>query len=223
MANLISDTAAALKSVRGLTLLAITGGIASGKSTVCRQLEAAGHSIFYCDNEAKRIIRSHPQVREELTTLVGNDLYDAEGKLVKSVLAAYLCRGKECAKRVDAIVHPRVAEAWAASVMAHAAEQQAPCCPTTLSTKSLARQVTVEDLCQLPPASTLVMECALLFESGFDTLVDQSVLIHVSASTQLTRLMQRDNISEAKAREWMALQLPEEEKMRRATFILSND
>ena len=67
------------------------------------------------------------------------------------------------------------------------------------------------------------MECALLFESGFDTLVDQSVLIHVSASTQLTRLMQRDNISEAKAREWMALQLPEEEKMRRATFILSND
>lgn len=223
MANLISDAASALKSVRGITLLAITGGIASGKSTVCRQLEAAGLSIFYCDDEAKRIIRSHPQVREELKALVGNEVYDAEGKLVKSVLAAYLCRGKECAKRVDAIVHPRVAEAWTARVKAHASAHLAPCNSQALSTQHLPRQVSVEDLCALPPASTLVMECALLFESGFDALVDQSVLIHVSASTQLTRLMQRDSISEAKAREWIALQLPEEEKMRRATFILCND
>lgn len=223
MANQISDVAASLKSISGLTLLAVTGGIASGKSTVCHRLEDAGLSIFYCDDEAKRIIRSHPQVREELKALVGNEVYDAEGKLVKSVLAAYLCRGKECAKRVDAIVHPRVAEAWAARVKAHAAAHPTPCCSTAWSTEGLPRCVTVEDLCALPSASTLVMECALLFESGFDTLVDQSVLIHVTTHTQLTRLMQRDNISEAKAREWIALQLPEEEKMRRATFILCND
>ncbi len=221
MANPISDTAAKLKGVHGITLLAITGGIASGKSTVCRRLEAAGFNIFYCDDEAKRIIRTHPEVRKELKELVGNDVYNAEGQLVKSVLAAYLCRGKECAKRVDAIVHPRVAEAWAACVTERTSDNANR--NNTLSTQELPRTVTVDDLCNLPSASTLVMECALLFESGFDALVNQSVLVHVTSQTQLNRLMQRDGISESKAREWIALQLPEEEKMRRATFILPND
>lgn len=221
MANPISDTAAKLKGVHGITLLAITGGIASGKSTVCRRLEAAGFNIFYCDDEAKRIIRTHPEVRKELKELVGNDVYNAEGQLVKSVLAAYLCRGKECAKRVDAIVHPRVAEAWAACVAERTSDNENR--NNTLSTQELPRTVTVDDLCNLPSASTLVMECALLFESGFDALVNQSVLVHVTSQTQLNRLMQRDGISESKAREWIALQLPEEEKMRRATFILPND
>ncbi len=221
MANPISDTAAKLKGVHGITLLAITGGIASGKSTVCRRLEAAGLNIFYCDDEAKRIIRTHPEVRKELKELVGNDVYNAEGQLVKSVLAAYLCRGKECAKRVDAIVHPRVAEAWAACVAERTSDNANH--NNTLSTQELPRTVTVDDLCNLPSASTLVMECALLFESGFDALVNQSVLVHVTSQTQLNRLMQRDGISESKAREWIALQLPEEEKMRRATFILPND
>ena len=96
---------------------AITGGIGSGKSFYCRQLEAAGFPIFYCDDEAKRIIRTSEVVRRELTALVGDDVYDAEGCLQKPVLAAFICRGKEFAAQVDAIVHPRVAEAfqiWAA-------------------------------------------------------------------------------------------------------------
>ncbi len=220
MVKPISDTASELKAIHGVTLLAVTGGIASGKSTVCRQLEAAGLSVFYCDDEAKRIIRTHPQVREELKALVGNEVYDENGQLVKSVLAAYLCRGKECSKRVDAIVHPRVAEAWAERVAAHANASRNK---TDVPAPKFPHHVTVEQLCALPPASTLVMECALLFESGFDALVKSSVLIHVTERTQLTRLMQRDGISEAKAREWMALQMPEEEKMQRATYILNND
>ena len=66
----------------------ITGGIASGKSYVCRRLEAQGAPIFYTDPEAKRIIRTDPQVQKQLRSLVGAEVYDAEGKLVKRVLAA---------------------------------------------------------------------------------------------------------------------------------------
>ena len=47
-------------------LLGLTGGIGSGKSYVCRQLEAAGHPVFYCDDEAKHIIRTDEAVRREL-------------------------------------------------------------------------------------------------------------------------------------------------------------
>ena len=86
--------------------IGITGGIGSGKSYVCHQLEQAGHRIFYCDDEAKRIIRTHPDVMDELRALVGAQVYDADGGLNKPVLAAYLCQGRHYSQQVDRIVHP---------------------------------------------------------------------------------------------------------------------
>ena len=164
----------------------------SGKSAVCRLLRSMGLPVFFCDDEAKRIIRTDPDVRRELTALVGDDVYDGEGRLVKSVLAAYLCRGGAYSARVDAIVHPRVREAYKAW---HA------------------RQT----------AETTFMECALLFESGFDRLVDRTVLVHTGDEVRLARLMARDGITRAQARKWMALQMPEEEKLARADIVISND
>ena len=96
-----------------LLRVGITGGIGSGKSYICKRLEEAGHRVFYCDDEAKRIMRTHPDVRRELTALVGPDLYSAEdASLQKSVMRAYLCQGEEYAERVNAVVHPRVAQAY---------------------------------------------------------------------------------------------------------------
>lgn len=246
-----------------LLLIGITGGIASGKSYVCAQLEQAGHTVFYCDSEAKRIIRTDPEVRRQLSQLVGSDLYDAQGQLVKSKLAAWLCKGKAHAAQVDAIVHPRVAEAFARRAAALSSdwegglparhkehglparqwEGELPAChkeyglparqhdagrkpalPEALFPSFPHKQLdSVQQLICLPPQRVLFMECALLFESGFDRLVDCSLLIHVSASTQLQRLMARDHIPESKAHEWMALQLSEEQKLERADYVLDND
>ena len=66
------------------------------------------------------------------------------------------------------------------------------------------------------------MECALLFESGFDALVDVSAVVVVDEEVRLQRVMQRDNVSREKALAWMALQMSEEEKQRRADFLLHN-
>lgn len=206
--------------------IAITGGIGSGKSYICRQLEAAGHAIFYCDDEAKRIIRTHPDVMHELRQLVGNEVYDAEGKFVKSVLAAYLCQGPEFAHRVDAIVHPRVAEAFAAFCQQHGECENAKVEATTnaLPEKPWEDKVIALDrLLALPTTHTVFMECALLFESGFDRLVDYSVLVHVSHATQTARLMARDHISQEKAQAWMDLQLPEARKLQLADAVIVNE
>lgn len=175
--------------------VAVTGGIGSGKSHVCRRLEAAGYAVFYCDDEAKRIIRTDPFVRRELTALVGQGLYAPDGTLVKSLLAAYLCGGPQQAARVDAVVHPRVALAFNGWAAARAAAGD----------------------------RVVFMECALLFESGFDRLVHFTAAVTVSPAVRLRRLMARDGISEEKACAWMALQLPEEEKRRRARFLLCNE
>lgn len=173
---------------------AITGGIGSGKSFYCRQLQAAGHPIFYCDDEAKRIIRTSEAVKRELSALVGDDVYDAAGTLQKPVLAAYICRGKQYAERVDAIVHPRVAAAfqeWAA----------------------VQEQV----------YEHVFMECALLYESGFENLVDQVILVTASQETRVRRVMARDQVTREKALAWMALQMPETEKIKRAHHIIYSE
>ena len=173
-------------------LFGITGGIGSGKSHICRHIEAAGYPVFYCDAEAKRIIRTNAEVKEQLKQLVGAEVYSADGTLQKPVLAAYICHSKAQAAQVDAIVHPEVAKTF----VTWAAQQT---------------------------ATKIFMECALLFESGFDRLVHRSILVSAPFEKRIARVMQRDGVSQAKAEEWIALQMPEEEKARRAHYIIYNE
>lgn len=209
--------------------IGITGGIGSGKSYICHQLETAGFSVFYCDDEAKSIIRTDSEVKTALQELVGKEVYDTEGQLVKPILRAYLCKGNEYAEKVNAIVHPKVAERF--NSKAEEMNEQATALAADWNQEEVAvrilsdaqHHICLGTLLSLPKQQTLFMECALLFESGFCHLVDTSVLVHVSQQTQLKRLMARDHISEEKAKEWIALQLPENEKMLRAGYILCNE
>lgn len=211
--------------------IAITGGIASGKSYICSRLEAAGHRVFNCDKEAKHIIRHDPEVRSALTRLVGPTLYDADGRLVKPVLAAYLCQGSAQAHRVDAIVHPRVAQAFRDHC--HALPSL-PIEPDGLAARQrllrliqaapqLPALVTADCLAALPPGHTVFMECALLYEAGFDALTHLAAVVHVSPEVQLRRLISRDHISPEKAAGWIALQLSENERLQRAALRIDND
>ena len=90
----------------------ITGGIGSVKSYVCALLKDMGYPVFCCDTAAKHIIRTNENVRQMLTRIVGEGLYDEAGVLVKSRLAEFLCRGQESADRVNQVVWPQVAEAF---------------------------------------------------------------------------------------------------------------
>ncbi|MBQ8277584.1 MAG: dephospho-CoA kinase [Bacteroidaceae bacterium] len=171
--------------------IAVTGGIGSGKSHVCRLIEAAGFPVFYCDDEAKRIMRTDAAVRNALTALIGPECYDACGLPVKSELARYICSGPDNAGRVDAIVHPAVGRAF-------------------------------ERWADRQPSGAVFMECALLFEAGFDRYADLSILVSAPIETRERRIMERDGITREKALGWMALQMPEEEKARRAGRILYN-
>lgn len=210
--------------------IGITGGIGCGKSYICKQLEEAGHHIFYCDAEAKRIIRSNPEVMNSLRQIVGEEVYDQEGKLVKSVLAAFLCKGKNFSRQIDAIVHPQVANTFHEYALKMEEELHRIYADTTeeknariQALNTLQGEISVETLRSLNPQRTLFMECALLFESKFDILVDASVLVHVSHETQIERLMNRDRISREKAQAWIDLQMSEEEKLKRSSAFIINE
>ena len=89
--------------------IGITGGIGSGKSTVSRLLEVLGVPVYISDLETKRLMVSDSFIREELSALLGAEVY-AGGTLNKPLLASYLFGSPEHAKEINCIVHPRVKE-----------------------------------------------------------------------------------------------------------------
>lgn len=86
----------------------ITGGIGSGKSYVCQRLKNRGYKVYDCDSAAKRLIRTSPEIREQLTRLIGPDTYRADGLLNKAAVSQFLLASADNQKAINDIVHPAV-------------------------------------------------------------------------------------------------------------------
>ena len=89
--------------------IAITGGIGSGKSYVCRMLEQRGIKIYDCDAAAKRLMRTSDSLQHQLKELVGDNVYSADGVLQKCVLAEFLLASEANKLALNNVVHPAVA------------------------------------------------------------------------------------------------------------------
>lgn len=95
--------------------IAITGGIGSGKSYVCRLLEQRGIDVYDCDAAAKRLMRTSAKLQQQLKALVGEEVYTTDGVLQKRVLAVFLLASDTNKLRINDIVHPAVAADFIAS------------------------------------------------------------------------------------------------------------
>lgn len=98
-------------------LTAITGGIGSGKSYVCRILESRGISVYDCDAVAKRLMRTSEKLQQELRQLVGQDVYTSDGQLQKRILADFLLASEANKLALNDVIHPAVAEDFLSSGM----------------------------------------------------------------------------------------------------------
>ena len=91
--------------------IGIAGGIGSGKSYVCQRIRQQGFEVYDCDDAAKRLIRTSLEIRQQLTVLIGPEVYtDVEGESVlnKAVVAKFLLTSESNAQAIDRIVHPAV-------------------------------------------------------------------------------------------------------------------
>lgn len=95
----------------------ITGGIGSGKSYVCQRLKKRGFEVYDCDSAAKRLLRTSPEIREQLTLLIGPDAYSADGQLNKAIVSQFLLASADNQKAINDIVHPAVFRDFEASGM----------------------------------------------------------------------------------------------------------
>jgi dephospho-CoA kinase len=86
----------------------LTGGIGSGKTTVSLIFEKLGIPVFYADNEAKKVIHSDENVKQEIIRLFGKEIYLETGELDRSKMASIVFSNKEALEQLNAIVHPAV-------------------------------------------------------------------------------------------------------------------
>ncbi len=165
--------------------VAVTGGIGSGKSYVCRLIESRGIKVYECDSAAKRIMASSDEIKAQLCDVVGDEVLSG-GRINKTVLASYLLKSEKNAQSINGIVHPAVAKDFVRS-------------------------------------GCLWMECAILFSSGFNRLVDKVICVTAPLEVRVDRIVRRDNISRHKALEWIGRQMPQDEVKELSDYEIVND
>ena len=169
--------------------LGLTGGIASGKSAVAAMLREMGFAVLDADSLAHRLIEPGQPAYDEVLQEFGQAVLAPGGRVDRAKLSAIVFNDRARLDRLNAIVHPRVAEI-------------------------VFRQFTEWERAGTRDAA--FVEAALLIESGIHKTLDGLVVAWCEPEQQLERLVAR-GLSEAEARRRIAAQLPVAEKLRLAT------
>jgi dephospho-CoA kinase len=172
----------------------ITGGIGSGKTYVCKLLELMNFSVFYSDAEAKNIQNSDPEVRTKLIALFGDECYTEEG-LNRKYLAEIIFGNPSAKKQLEEIIHPKVAEAFATWCEEKAATDD----------------------------KIVFIESAILYESGFDKMVDKVIMVYADEETRIERSIKRDAAERKAIEERIKNQSSDKSKCKKADFVLYNN
>jgi dephospho-CoA kinase len=172
----------------------ITGGIGSGKSTVARIFATLGIPVYDADSRAKSVMTTDGILIEQIKKEFGTLAYRASGELDRSLIAALVFQEPDKLKRLNALVHPRVQRDFEKWV----SEQ--------------------------PAAPYVLKEAALLYEAGSASQLDAIIVVTAPTDVKVQRVLKRDphRTSEA-VRAIMKNQMPDEEKAKRADYVIRND
>lgn len=174
-------------------IVGITGGIGSGKSTVCRIFQLLGVPVFEADAVAKNLYHSNPEIKSGLIRLFGKDIYTTNDQLDRKKLASIIFTNEIHLAQVNELVHPVVRKEFENWLKLH---KNVP---------------------------YIIHEAAILFESGFYKLMDYTLLVTAPEKQRVARVVARDGVSEQMVRERMQKQWSEEKKQLLASKILVND
>ncbi len=170
--------------------LGITGGIGSGKTTVCRIFRVLGVPVFVADTIAKQLMNSDAGIRDAINTIADKDIY-ISGELDRKELGRLIFNRPELLRRVNATIHPevfRVFDEWAV-------ESKEP---------------------------YVIMEAAILFESGADEFVDRVVTISAPVEERIARVMGRNELSREEVIRRINNQIEDDEREDQSYYVINN-
>jgi dephospho-CoA kinase len=177
-----------------MRLIGVTGGIATGKSTVDRMLVDHGAIVIDADELAREAVGPGEPTLDEVATRFGRDVIRPDGTLDRGRVGEIVFADAEARRDLERITHPRIMELMQERIA------------TALA----------------GPAPLVAVDVPLLFESAREGMFEGVLLVYAPRDVQLRRLRERNGLDEDAALQRLAAQLPIAEKRDRATWIIDN-
>lgn len=175
--------------------IGLTGGIATGKSTVSQMLERRGAALVDADRIAREVVEPGQAPLRQIAERFGQAVLNEDGTLNRRKLGQIVFSDEAERKALEAITHPAI---------------------RALMKERMARLEAER------PDRLVVVDVPLLFESKLQSLFEQVLVVYVPRSVQLARLMERDGLAEEEARKRLDAQMDIEDKKRLADYVIDN-
>jgi dephospho-CoA kinase len=174
--------------------IGITGGIATGKSTVTKRLRTLGYEVLDADDISHQVTSAQGRALPQIFTVFGEGVRSPDGSLDRKALGALVFGREEQRKKLEAIIHP------------------------------LVRQQIADEKARLLKAGTKVVfyDVPLLFENAMEKDFDAVLLVSTTPELQLERLMKRNSLNDSEAKARVQSQMALSEKQKKTPYIIDN-
>lgn len=176
-------------------IIGLTGGIASGKSTVSSLLKEKGFTVIDADVAARIVVQPGEEAYKKIVETFGKDILLENGEINRPKLGDLVFRDEQKRLQLNAIVHPAVRKQML-----------------------LEKEQAIRNGKQ-----TIFLDIPLLFESGLTWMVDKTIVVYVDENIQLQRLMKRNGLDKEAAEIRISAQMPLEEKASKADAVINNN
>jgi dephospho-CoA kinase len=179
-----------------MLVVGLTGGIASGKSVVAQMLKELGAQVIDADSVSREVMAPHTECWEEVSKQFGKRILDTNLIINRRKLASEIFADSEKRALLNAIVHPFIKR----------------------RIDEMLSRIHSAD-----PSALVIIDAALLVETGQYRCYDKLVVVATGEKTQLNRLVNRDNLSRKEALRRVSAQLPLDEKKKVADYVINNE
>ncbi len=178
-----------------LLVAGLTGGIASGKSTVSRMFREAGAKIIDADEIAREVVKKEKPAWREIRANFGKEILLPDGEINRDLLGKIIFHDHSQKKKLNRIVHPFVFQGMEDNIVSAESDN---------------------------PDAIVILDVPLLIETGLYRNLSEIILVYIPENFQLRRLIARDHLSEIDAKARIHSQMPIDEKKQFATILIDN-
>jgi dephospho-CoA kinase len=179
-----------------VVLVAITGGIGCGQSSVAKFLEEMGAKIINADQMAHKVVNEDPEAKKEIRKNFGKKVFFRNGKLNRKLLGRIVFEDETKTKLLNKIVHPRM----------------------------VSRIIDeIEEARDTGQYKIIAIDAALIYEINLEHMFDAVVVVASRLKNRIERIVERDGLSEKEIRDRISKQIPIEDKVKWADFIINNN
>lgn len=177
-----------------MILVGLTGGVATGKSTVAKMFKQCGAAVINADLLARQVVEPGKPAWRAIVKLFGKTVLNQDRSLDRQALGSIIFHNPKKRRQLERIIHPRVAREQA----------------------RLTKAITRKD-----PNAVVIYEVPLLFEAGVDKRVDKIIVVTADRNIQIVRLKKRNGLSRAEAIRRIRSQMPLAKKTQQADHLLN--